>query len=247
MVKRFRDAWVHRDTTALAATLDAFIGYGTACVDSNGNVFLGAGLDVDSVELAAARLFKLGSASHPPAVSIDVDLGPMEVETGIADSIYERGVFCSPRVVIRTATDTLHLGGFTGFLLVRPHGPAAVPADTTGWHILTWVEIATSEPPSRRFDFAGMRPVLRAALQQAAAQARGGPGASRTHRARRRSAIPYRARSGATPSSGTSSDVERPPSSSCPPPGQAAGAHLGTLQQQVDLRHQLARLSAART
>jgi hypothetical protein len=178
VVKRFRDAWVHRDTTALAATLDAFIGYGTACVDSNGNVFLGAGLDVDSVELAAARLFKLGSASHPPAVSIDVDLGPMEVETGIADSIYERGVFCSPRVVIRTATDTLHLGGFTGFLLVRPHGPAAVPADTTGWHILTWVEIATSEPPVTSLRLAGMRPVLRAALQQAAAKARGGPGAS---------------------------------------------------------------------
>jgi hypothetical protein len=82
-----------------------------------------------------------------------------------------------PRAVV--ITDTLHLGGYTGFDVWRPHGPYAGGADTTRWHILTWVEVVSAEPRIAPARLATLRPALRVALQRFSSEP-GGPGVSRT-------------------------------------------------------------------
>ena len=133
----FRTAWIERDTLAFRSCLaETFFGYGSACIDSTGHLFLQIGPGRDSSMVAAARLFRLGSASHPPAVWIDVRIDSFELQPGARDSIHERDAFGTASVVIRTPSGTLHLGGFTGFHLVRGDVPLAIlPPDSTRWFI----------------------------------------------------------------------------------------------------------------
>jgi len=147
VVQRFRTAWIERDTLAFRSCLaETFFGYGSACIDSTGHLFLQIGPGRDSSIVAAARLFRLGSASHPPAVWIDVRIDSFELQPGARDSIHERDAFGTASVVIRTPSGTLHLGGFTGFHLVRGDVPLAIlPPDSTRWFIQNWLDLVTDE------------------------------------------------------------------------------------------------------
>ena len=148
VVERFRNAWVQRDTVAFRSCLAPIFSYGSVCADSAGNAFFQIGPDLDSTLIAAARLFRLGSRSHPPAVSIDVRLDSVWVQTVPRDSIHEREVFGNASVVIRTPSDTLHFGGFTGFILLRGDASFATePPDSTRWFILNWIEVVIHETP----------------------------------------------------------------------------------------------------
>src|SRR6188508_1158067 len=74
VVERFRRAWVNRDTLALDSALTSIFAYGYGCLDSAGDLHALLGPYRDSVQIAARRLFHLGSPSHAPATAITVTL-----------------------------------------------------------------------------------------------------------------------------------------------------------------------------
>ena len=149
VVERFRKAWIQRDTLALRSCLAQAFVYASACVDSTGAAYFAIGPHRDSTLLAVARLFRRGSATHPPAISIDVRIDSMEVYLAPEDTIRERDALGTASVVIQTPSETLNLGGFTGFHLVR--GDIALaptdPPDSTRWFIQHWIEVVMHETP----------------------------------------------------------------------------------------------------
>jgi hypothetical protein len=150
VVQRFRDAWVRRDTTALAATLDPVFSYATGCVDRNGELFYGFGPLRDTTLMAAARLFRLGGVGHPPATTIDLTLDSLDVSPDSQDPVHRCDVdILSVRVTVRTPADTLYLGGFTGLRLVRSDIVVPAPPAEVRWRVRVWADIVMSEevPP----------------------------------------------------------------------------------------------------
>jgi len=148
VVKRFRAAWVERDTLAFRSCLATNFTYASACADRAGDVFFEIGPNRDSTMIAAARLFRLGSAGHPAALSIDVRIDSLEVAVPRGDLVHERHVLGTASVVIRTVSDSLHLGGLTGFDLVRGDVELATePPDSTRWFIRNWIDVALDEAP----------------------------------------------------------------------------------------------------
>ena len=142
VVERFRRAWVNRDTLALDSALTSTFGYGYGCLDSVGDLHVVLGPYRDSVQIAARRLFHLGSPSYPPATAISVTLDDFQISEDPNDPVHQKIAFCDATVTVRTPQDTLHLGGFAGFGLMRGDlAPGTSPPDSTRWWISSAIEI----------------------------------------------------------------------------------------------------------
>jgi len=75
VVQRFRTAWIERDTLAFRSCLaETFFGYGSACIDSTGHLFLQIGPGRDSCSWRAWQSMRervTRSSSAPPQRATD--------------------------------------------------------------------------------------------------------------------------------------------------------------------------------
>ena len=144
VIERFQRAFVNRDLVALDSALTPSFGYFYGCLDSAGDLHLVMGPFRDSVQIAAQRLFHDGSASYSPATAISVGLDNLVISPDQNDPAHRQLASCDARVVVVTTQDTLHLGGFVGWSLIR--GDAIFPVDSTRWWIDNCVEVAFVDP-----------------------------------------------------------------------------------------------------